>query len=65
MARKGKRPQFALVCEECKKKGKIHRNYTTSRSVINTPNKLELKKYCKWCKKHTLHQEAKLPNPKK
>ncbi|PIY59156.1 50S ribosomal protein L33, partial [Candidatus Wolfebacteria bacterium CG_4_10_14_0_8_um_filter_39_64] len=22
--------------------------------------KLELKKFCKWCKKHTLHKEAKI-----
>jgi len=65
MAKKGKRPQFALVCEECKKNGKTLRNYVTARSVVNTPDKMSLNKYCSTCKKHTLHKEAKLPNPKK
>lgn len=65
MAKKGKRPRFALVCEECKKNKKISRNYVTARNVVNTPNKLELNKFCSVCKKHTFHKEAKLPNPKK
>jgi large subunit ribosomal protein L33 len=25
----------------------------------NTPDKLELKKYCRFCKKHTTHTETK------
>lgn len=65
MAKKGKRPEIALVCEECKKNKKTLRNYVTNRNVINTPEKLELNKFCPTCKKHTLHKEAKLPNPKK
>lgn len=65
MAKKGKRPQFALICEECKKNKKTSRNYVTQRNVINTPDKMSLKKYCPACKKHTTHLEAKLPNPKK
>jgi len=65
VAKKGKRPQFTLVCEECKKKGKTLRNYVTTRNVINTPDKIALKKYCPTCKKHTIHKEGKLPNPKK
>lgn len=65
MAKKGKRPKFALVCEECKQAGKTSRNYVTTRSVVNTPDKLAIKKHCPACKKHTVHKEAKLPNPKK
>ena len=65
MAKKGKRPLIALVCQECKKKGKITRNYVTSRNVINTKDKLELKKFCKTCRKTTIHKEGKLPPHKK
>ena len=65
MAKKGKRPRFALVCEECKKNGKTRRNYVTVRNVINTPDKMSINKFCPACKKRTLHKEAKLPNPKK
>ncbi len=43
-----------LACEECKRK-----NYTTSKNKRNDPNRLELKKFCKWCKKVTLHRESK------
>jgi len=25
----------------------------------NDPEKIEIKKYCKWCKKHTNHKETK------
>ena len=25
----------------------------------NTPDRLELKKYCKFCRKHTVHKETK------
>lgn len=43
-----------LACAECKR-----RNYTTTKNKRNTSKKLELKKYCKWDKKHTLHKETK------
>ncbi|MCD6232407.1 50S ribosomal protein L33 [Candidatus Aerophobetes bacterium] len=39
-----------LVCSECKR-----RNYVTTRNKKNPS--LSLKKYCKFCKKHTLHKE--------
>jgi len=31
--------------------------YTRKKKTIE--RKLELKKYCKWCRKHTIHKEAK------
>jgi len=43
-----------LACEDCKR-----RNYNTTKNKTNTPDKLEFKKYCKWCKKHTNHKETK------
>ena len=47
--------KIALQCTECKRK-----NYTTQKNKRNMQGKLELKKYCKWDKKHTLHKEAKI-----
>jgi len=56
MAKKGAREIVGLICKECGSQ-----NYTTTRNKINMEKKLELKKYCKVCKKVTLHKEnAKL-----
>jgi len=30
----------------------------TTRNKINTPEKLELKKYCRYCRKRTAHKET-------
>jgi large subunit ribosomal protein L33 len=43
-----------LACAECKQ-----RNYTTTKNKKNTPDKLEFKKYCRFCRKHTVHKETK------
>jgi large subunit ribosomal protein L33 len=43
-----------LACTECKQ-----RNYTTTKNKKNTPDKLEFKKYCRFCQKHTPHRETK------
>jgi len=53
-AKKGAVEIIALQCSECKR-----RNYTTTKNRRNVQNKLELKKYCKFDKKHTLHKETK------
>ncbi|MGB6838937.1 MAG: 50S ribosomal protein L33 [Microgenomates group bacterium] len=53
MAKKGSREIVALICSECKSQ-----NYATTRNKINMEKKLEIKKYCKTCKKHTLHKES-------
>ncbi|MEK9134848.1 MAG: 50S ribosomal protein L33 [Patescibacteria group bacterium] len=49
-----KKPFIKLICEACKRI-----NYYTHKSKKAGEKKLELKKYCKWCKKHTLHKEGK------
>jgi large subunit ribosomal protein L33 len=57
MAKKGGgdiRIVINLACEECKR-----RNYTSYKNKRNNPDRLELKKYCRWCGKHTAHREAK------
>ncbi|HKK32245.1 MAG TPA: 50S ribosomal protein L33 [Desulfomicrobiaceae bacterium] len=43
-----------LACTECKR-----RNYATSKNKKNTTSKLELKKYCPFDRKHTVHKETK------
>ncbi len=43
-----------LQCTICKRF-----NYWTSKNKKTVERKLELKKYCRWCRKHTLHKEAK------
>jgi large subunit ribosomal protein L33 len=45
---------ITIACEECKR-----RNYTSMKNKKNDPEKLEVKKYCKWCKKHTIHRETR------
>jgi large subunit ribosomal protein L33 len=49
-----KKPFSKMKCSECKRI-----NYYTKKSKKMVEEKLELKKYCKWCRKHTLHKEAK------
>jgi large subunit ribosomal protein L33 len=54
MAKKGETVvHVTLACSECSR-----RNYHTRRNKNNTRNKLELMKYCKWDRKHTLHKEV-------
>jgi large subunit ribosomal protein L33 len=48
------RVKITLACTECKQ-----RNYDTKKNKKNDPDRLELKKYCKFCRKHTLHKETK------
>lgn len=48
------RNAVTLACTECKS-----RNYQTNKNKKNDPDRLEFNKYCKFCKKHTLHKETK------
>ena len=48
------RNAVTLACTECKS-----RNYQTNKNKKNDPDRIEFKKYCKFCKKHTLHKETK------
>ncbi|MDH3258020.1 MAG: 50S ribosomal protein L33 [Deltaproteobacteria bacterium] len=43
-----------LACAECR-----NRNYTTTKNKRTMTDKLELKKYCSTCRKHTIHKETK------
>ena len=48
------RVKVTLACTECKQ-----RNYDTKKNKKNDPDRIEMNKYCKFCKKHTLHKETK------
>ncbi|MFI3307363.1 MAG: 50S ribosomal protein L33 [Mycoplasmatota bacterium] len=55
MAKKGEaRERLTLQCTECK-----NENYRTEKNKRNTTERLELNKFCKFCKKTTLHKEKK------
>jgi large subunit ribosomal protein L33 len=54
MARGDVRIAATLACEECKR-----RNYQTNKSKRNNPERLQLRKYCRWCKRHTAHRETR------
>ncbi|MDI9471615.1 MAG: 50S ribosomal protein L33 [Tissierellia bacterium] len=48
------RVKITLACTECK-----NRNYNTTKNKKNTPDRLELKKFCKTCRTATVHRETK------
>ncbi|MCQ2533460.1 MAG: 50S ribosomal protein L33 [Clostridia bacterium] len=54
MAKAGARDKITLACEECKQ-----RNYQTEKNKKNDADRIELKKYCPFCRKHTAHKETK------
>ncbi|OGW84268.1 MAG: 50S ribosomal protein L33 [Omnitrophica bacterium RIFCSPLOWO2_01_FULL_45_10] len=46
--------QILFECTKCK-----NRNYSSTKNKKKNPDKLELKKFCKFCKIHTVHKEIK------
>ena len=48
------RVKITLACSECKQ-----RNYNTFKNKKNDPDRLEMNKYCRFCRKHTVHKETK------
>nr|QCI04318.1 ribosomal protein L33 [Anotrichium furcellatum] len=63
---KGSRIIITLECE-CKNTKLEHINkrkngicrYTSSKNRRNTPNRIELKKFCRYCNKHSNFKEIK------
>ena len=45
---------ISIACTECKR-----RNYTTTRNKKAGSERLELRKYCPFDRKHTPHREVK------
>ena len=48
------RDHVTLACGDCKR-----RNYSTVKNKRSTPDRLELSKFCRFCRKHTAHKETK------
>ena len=51
MPKSDKRVKVTLACEECKR-----RNYITMKNKVNDRERIEMKKYCRWDKRHTAPQ---------
>ncbi len=45
---------ITLECTECK-----NRNYSTTKNKKKGAERLELKKFCRTCRHHTVHKEVK------
>ncbi len=48
------RDLIAFQCSQCKR-----RNYVSTKNRKKTTEKLEFKKFCRWCRSHTVHKETK------
>jgi large subunit ribosomal protein L33 len=48
------RDNITLQCTECKS-----RNYVTTKNKKTTPERLEFRKFCRRCRRHTGHKETK------
>ena len=48
------RTKITLACTECKQ-----RNYNMTKDKKTHPDRMETKKYCRFCKRHTMHKETK------
>ena len=48
------RTKITLACQDCKQ-----RNYNTMKEKKNHPDRMEVKKFCRFCNKHTAHRETK------
>ncbi|MDZ7288816.1 MAG: 50S ribosomal protein L33 [candidate division KSB1 bacterium] len=45
---------ITLECAECKR-----RNYSTTKNKKKHTGRVEFKKHCPFCKKHTVHKETR------
>nr|QWW92048.1 ribosomal protein L33 [Lejeunea sp. 17-8794] len=48
-----------IECEQNFEKSQGISRYSTQKNRRNTPMRLELKKFCSYCGKHTTHREIK------
>jgi large subunit ribosomal protein L33 len=49
-----RRVKVTLECPQCKR-----RNYITTKNRNNQRDRMELAKYCRWCRSHTAHRETR------
>jgi large subunit ribosomal protein L33 len=48
------RERYTLACNECKQ-----RNYNSKKNKRLHPERVEYKKFCPFCNKHTVHKETR------
>ncbi|MDY0178205.1 MAG: 50S ribosomal protein L33 [Bacilli bacterium] len=48
------REKVLLICSVC-----LSRNYVTTVKKVGQSERLEIKKYCPHCDKHTIHKQSK------
>jgi large subunit ribosomal protein L33 len=48
------RTKITFACTKCKQ-----RNYDTFKNKKNDPDRLEMRRYCRFCNEHVLHKETK------
>ena len=46
---------ITLACTDCKR-----RNYSTTKNKKKTTERLEMSKYCRFCRKHIAHREIEV-----
>jgi len=60
---KGSRVLITLECTDCRsndnKRSPGVSRYITQKNRRNNPDRIELKKYCPNCNRHTIHKEIK------
>lgn len=54
MAKNENRIFVTMACQVCKNESRV-----TSKNKKNTPDRMELTRYCPKCHKHTAHKEKK------
>jgi large subunit ribosomal protein L33 len=48
------RVKITFACSSCKR-----RNYTSKKNKKTHPDRLSFKKYCRFCRSHTIHKECR------
>jgi large subunit ribosomal protein L33 len=48
------RELVTLACEKCKR-----RNYSTKKNKRLHPDRVEYRKFCRFCNEHTIHKETR------
>ncbi|MPZ14097.1 MAG: 50S ribosomal protein L33 [Chloroflexi bacterium] len=54
MARRAERILITLACNECRE-----RTYHTEKNRRNDPDRMEFRKFCPRCRRHTEHRETR------
>jgi large subunit ribosomal protein L33 len=54
MAKTEKRVKVTLECQQCKR-----RKYITTKNKLNDRERIEMKKYCRYDRVHTVHKETR------